>query len=236
MYTYIYAACLQKKKHEETLAAIETNLGIYGIGGDIRRLSNFLTLEGIIRDVLKRKGATAVVVGDDATFLDTLNLLAGSRVVLGYIPIGESHYSWTLGLPSGEKACEVIAARRIELVDLGCVKKKYFLDSLCTEQPLRIKLRCPDFSLATKERMSFCAANLGFGDPFDGKLEAIVFKKSFLGKEWNIFASVQVEECYLDGVERVGMILDGCKRVVCAPEISVARRMLQLIVGRERKF
>ncbi|MDP3244852.1 MAG: hypothetical protein Q8M83_04320 [bacterium] len=236
MYTYIYAACLQKNKHEDTLAAIETNLSIYGIGGDIRRLSNFLTLEGVARDILKRKGATAVVVGDDATFLDTVNLLAGSRAVLGYIPVGESHYSWTLGLPSGEKACEVIAARRIELVDLGCLRKRYFLESAYTEHPVRIRLRCPDFFLETKSKMNFCAANLGFGNPFDGKVEAIIFKKSFWGKEWNIFASVPVEECYLEGVEKTSLILDQCKRVVCAPEITVARRMLQLIVGKGRKF
>ena len=83
MYTYIYSTPLQKKKYEKELAEIETSLGVYGIAGDLRRLSNFLTLEGIIRDVLKKRDASVVIVGDDVTAWEALNLLAGTKANQG---------------------------------------------------------------------------------------------------------------------------------------------------------
>lgn len=236
MYTYIYAAALQRKKYESELAAIETSLGLYGISGETRRLSNFLTLDGIIRDLLKKKTPTAVVVGDDASFFDAMNFLAGSRAVLGFIPIEKSRYGEILGMPQGQKACEVLAARRLETLDLGKMDKKYFLDCAYTETPVKILLRSENFFIQAKERMHFGAANLGFGSPTDGHLEALIFKKTFLGDEWEIYASVPLEQGDLEESGALRFIFDGCRRFTCLPKVAIEPKAIRLVVGKGRVF
>lgn len=235
MYTYIYSSYLQKRKYQRQLSDIETELGAFGIGGDIRRLSNFLTLESISRDVLKKKNATAIVVGDDATFFQVMNLLAGSKVVLGLIPMGESFYGEILGLDP-ESAAEITAARLIEQVDLGRIDKKYFLKSAYSVKDIQLSLKCDDFLIETKKKFRLCISNIEPGNPYDGKLEAIVFSRSLFSKTERIFANVPLETCSLSNNGSLEMALDYGQKFILPFKARVAPKAVRLIVGKGRAF
>lgn len=214
---------------------IETDLGVYGLTGDIRRLSNFLTLESIVRDILKKKGATAVVVGDDETFFSVFNLLAGSKVVLGLIPIGESRYGELLGL-TPETTCGVIAARRLSCVDLGRIDNKYFLENAVTQKEMSVSLSCEDFSIETQKRFKICFSNIGVGNPFDNQLELVIFNEPVFGKQERIFASIPFQKCQLKNINATEMILDGHRKILIPVKVKTAPKAIQLIVGKERVF
>ncbi|MBI4994722.1 hypothetical protein HZC21_03700 [Candidatus Peregrinibacteria bacterium] len=237
MYTYIYSSYLQRKKYNPLLLAIETSLSSYGISGDVRRLSNFLTIESITRDVLRKKSGTVVVVGDDKTAFEVINCLAGSLIVFSFIPVEEkSHYGEILGIPSGEAACEVIAARRLETVDLGYVDKRYFLESACTEVPAKIALQCKDFVIETKKEFWVCLTNIGVNSPCDGQLDAVIFRKSFFGSGAEIFSSIPLQECELKTHKTQFLILDQCQKAPLPAKIRVAPKALRVIVGKNRQF
>lgn len=235
MYTYIYSSFLQKKQYSRQLMDIETDLGVYGLAGDIRRLSNFLTLESIIRDILKKRGATAVVVGDDGTFFNVFNLLVGSKVVLGFIPVNESRYGELLGV-STETACGVVAARRLTSVDLGQINNKYFFESAVTQKEIQVALACDDFLIETNKKFKICFSNIGPGNPFDDQLEVVIFNEPVFGKQEKIFASVPFQKCQLKNINPVEMILDGHKKILIPVRVKTAPKAIQVIVGKERAF
>jgi diacylglycerol kinase family enzyme len=230
MYTYIYSNSLQEKKYSHFLSEMETDLSVYGISGDIRRLSDFLTLENIIRDVLKKKNQTVIVVGDDKLFFNVFNLLAESKVVLGFIPIEKSYYGEIMGIQ--KDSLRFIAARRIETLDLGKIGKYYFLASVYGEMKNGLRVKCKDFLFESRNKLSFLVDNLEH--PFDGWLEFKIFQDIFFNKKR--IASIPIQECLIETPEISEVFLDQSHKVTTPFEIKIAPQALQLIVGRERKF
>lgn len=235
MYTYIYSACLQRKAYTRKLEAIETRLGVFGISGEIRRLSHFFTLDGLARDILKRKNQTVVVVGEDRTLFDVINLFAGKPVCVGFIPIGDSFYGKLLGISLGEAACEVVAARRVETLDMGRIDRHYFLESAVGDLPVHAVIRCGDFHLTSKRRARVSFANVGFGSPMDGVFETIIESRPIFSRAWQIDALVSVPECSLEGAE-VNLVLDRFEKVDHVSQITIESGVLQMIVGRGKRF
>ncbi len=235
MYTYIYSASLQRKAYAQKIEAVETRLGVFGISGEIRRLSHFFTLEGVVRDILKRKNQTVVVVGEDRTLFEVINIFAGKPVCVGFIPLMESFYGKLLGIPSGEAACEVVAARRIETLDIGRIDRHYFLESAVGDLPAQTVIRCGDFCLTSKRRSRVHFANIGFGSPTDGVFETVVSSRPIFSKDWRIDALVSVPECFLEG-GTVTLALDQLQSVANASRVTLESGSLQMIVGRGKRF
>lgn len=239
MYTYIYAEHLNKRKYENKLRIIEANLSAYGISGDVRRLSNFLPLEGIIREILRRKNQTVVGIGDDLLFFKLLNYLAKSKVILGFIPTEtKSFYGDLLGIFKGDNACESLAARRVITVDLGFFDKQYFLSFARGKEDIaELAIECENFKIKTRKKFNFCLNNVGFGsNPFDGQIEALIFKKSVFVKKTAVYASIPVKECAIRAKNAVAIVLDGVASAALPAKAGVVANGLQIIVGRKRKF
>lgn len=235
MYTYIYSAFLQKKNYARKIESIETRLGIFGITGETRRLSHFLTLDSVITDVLKRKNPTVVVVGDDRTLFDVINKIVGRPVPLGFIPMKPGFYGELLGIPEGEPACEVLAARRIEALDVGRIDRHYFLESAAGTVSEGLTLRGGEFFLKPRKRAEVSFANIGFGNPSDGVFETVVFTRPFFGKAWTIEAMVPMRGCVIEG-GAMRLLLDRQRTVNEVTRIVLESKALAMIVGKERKF
>ena len=119
MYLYLYDSFLNNKKYSGLLAKIETRLTDLGIGGKIFRLSPLRNVTELMNDEVKSGIKTVVVVGNDKTTSTIINLAAQLSVTLGIIPVGpDNKIAQILGINSPEEACNILAARKIEKVDL----------------------------------------------------------------------------------------------------------------------
>ncbi len=76
---------------------------------------------------------TIVAVGGDGTVNEVANGIAkygSEKTVLGVIPIGNTNnLAKTLGVESWESSCNILAARKLENIDLGQLEKEYFITS-----------------------------------------------------------------------------------------------------------
>ncbi|EKD65390.1 MAG: Diacylglycerol kinase catalytic region [uncultured bacterium] len=115
-------------KIQDRLKSKLKELGIAGefvksIGeGDVTKL----TAIGI------RKGyKTIVAVGGNGTINEVINGVGKSGVAVGIIPIGDKNeLAKSLGIPDWQTACNILAARKIETLDIGRVGKSYFITSV----------------------------------------------------------------------------------------------------------
>lgn len=90
--------------------------------GDAKKL----TVMGI-----KKGYKTIVAVGGTGTVNEVINGVGNSEVAVGIIPIGEKNeLAKSLGIIDWQSACNILAARKIETLDIGRVGKSYFITSV----------------------------------------------------------------------------------------------------------
>ncbi len=115
-------------KIQDRLKARLKELGIAGefvksIGeGDVTKLTQL----GI------RKGyKTIVAVGGTGTINEVINGIGKSDIAVGIIPIGrQNDLAHSLGILDWQTACNILAARKIDILDVGRVGKKFFITSV----------------------------------------------------------------------------------------------------------
>jgi YegS/Rv2252/BmrU family lipid kinase len=115
-------------KIQDRLKSKLKELGIAGefvksIGeGDVTKL----TAMGI-----KKGYKTIVAVGGNGTINEVINGVGNSGVAVGIIPIGDKNeLAKSLGISDWQTACNILAARKIETLDIGRVGKSYFITSV----------------------------------------------------------------------------------------------------------
>lgn len=245
MYTYIYSSLLALPKYQKFLVNLETSVNTFGLNGEICRLSDFVVLENIIRNVFRRGGEeTVVVVGEDKLFFDVFNFLSQSKVVLGYVPIEESFFSELLGIrPNPEEACQTLAARLLNILDLGFVssedeKNKYFfLASLQSLRKTKIQFQTEDFVLKSEKPFEIVCTNIcDFSNPYDGWLTLGLLRKGLFKKKWQVQTLLPFKEGFLQAEAKDEFLVDHLTKIVSPIKIKVVPRALKLIVGKNRQF
>jgi len=86
----------------------------------------------LVREAVERGDINGVIVaGGDGTVRTVANILAGSDVPLGILPMGTlNHFARDLGLPLDiEAAIDVIAGGRVRSVDVGSVNGSIFVNN-----------------------------------------------------------------------------------------------------------
>ena len=127
MYSYLYDASLAQKKYISLLARIEARLSTLGIDGKITYLSFLKNIKNILREEVRRGAKNLVIVGGDQTVNQVLNLVTEFDLAFGFIPLQASPLGKILGITNPLAACDVLAARKIEKLDLGLVNDYFFL-------------------------------------------------------------------------------------------------------------
>lgn len=254
MYLYLYDEAVKQKKFASTLKAIETRLTDFGIAGKIIRLAQFSNAQAIIEDEIKRGYSTVVIVGNDATFGNILSRAATSQVVFGFLPVGAPNtIAGVLGIPEGAGACEVLSRRRKIHLDVGWVNNRYFVSQLIV-YPHDIRVQYDEqFTVSVENgKMELVVCNL---QPFfwkdnknrdhvihpqDGKLEAFlrpVKRKKFFGG--NVYEEPSVfpfEEMEVASKTPFVVEADGKRSKEVKIKIKLAKKKIEMIVGKERKF
>src|SRR5690554_1968114 len=83
-------------------------------------------------DAIDRKFDIIISAGGDGTLNEVINGMAGKpeRPPLGIIPLGTTNdFARALGIPKDyEAACEIIIAQEVDLIDVGKVNDRYFIN------------------------------------------------------------------------------------------------------------
>ncbi len=253
MYVYFYDHFLRQKRYEPTMRAIETRLTDYGIAGKIIRLQNFTNAEAVVEEE-KRKGATAIViVGNDATFGQVVSRAATSDILFGFLPIGpDNTIAEVLGIPVGEKACDVLARRRKIYLDVGWFNNRYFISQLhIPPSPINVTYDERFTVSSVNGKIELVVCNLQpfvwkrkrqadfIIHPQDGKLEAFlrpVVKTGFFKTEYEDPSIFPFEEMMVESKTPFVVEADGKFSKETRITIKLAKRKIQMVVGKERKF
>lgn len=182
-YAYIYDDFLADRKFEREVAGLETKLNTYDLAGRIGRLTLFRSAKDLVEGMVKQGATTVVIVGNDSTLDKTMWFLPDLNVTIGYIPlVGPGEVGKLLGIPTGVSACDVLAARLIETLDMGKLDDRYFLTEVrvpATTAALDIEGK---YRVAPSSGGSITIRNLGGrqgsalvpADAKDGYLDAVI--------------------------------------------------------------
>lgn len=254
MYLYLYDDMLRNKKFDGVLKDIETRLTDFGIAGKIIRLQQFTNAQSIVDEEAQRGINTVVIVGNDNTFAQVLSRAATSKMVFGFLPVGEKNntVAHVLGLPIGADACDVLSRRRVVKLDLGWVNNKYFVSQLHIP-PADIAVSYDErFSVKAKhKKMELVVCNLQpfiwrgrkkqefVVHPQDGKLEAFLRPMEKKGIMKDVYEEPSIfpfEEMVVSSTKPFEMYTDSKRSKEVKITIRLARKKLRMIVGKERRF
>lgn len=232
------------------LAKIETRLTDLGVGGKIFRLSPLRNTNELLSDEVKNGVKTVVVVGNDKSFTEVINVATKLDVTLGIIPVGPNNtIAKILGVNSPDEACNIIASRIIEKMDLGKANGVYFLSSILVT-PGQVTIECENkFRLKPQSQDQVSICNLkpayahannqeGHFNPRDGMLEILVqpASRGLFKKHSGQQSVVPFKEIAIRSRESLPVITDGKKVLKTPVQVTIIPNKLRVIVGKNRTF
>jgi len=245
MYCYLYDEYIQEnKKFERELLKIENRLTDLGISGKVSRLALFRNAEEMIRDEIDRGVSTVVVLGNDETIRKVIDVVAGSDVALGIIPIGPNNeLARLMGIPEGVDACDVLSARRVERIDVGTVNGRRFVTGLSMPN-FRAEITCEDkFRVTSVARQAeLTIRNLAdVTNPCDGQFEAII--RTAVKTGWGVFGRTELKESgfplssmAIRSEKPISLFVDGEEMQSTRFDIGIEPMLLKIIAGKGRVF
>lgn len=247
MYYYVYDEFVQDAKYDKLRAAIETRMTDLGIAGKIARLALFRDAGELIRDEVKRGATTIIAVGNDETLQKVIDPAASAGASIGIIPVGSGKQTIAsmLGIPAGEAACEVLAARQIEAIDVGLVNKRYFLHEAHIPMSEDLEIICDESYRLSARSGKIELRNLAFGDdivppgnPIDGKIDFVkrFSKKGWFSKKEEAATWIPMKKLSIRSEHPISMTIDGGVFEARELHISVVPGAMQLITGKDRIF
>lgn len=182
-YAFIYDDFLSDRQHERHVAEIEARLAALDLTGRAARLALFRSAKDLVESMVHQGVTTIVVIGNDRTLDKVMWFLPDLDVTLGYLPITEpTKVAEVLGIPRGVEACDVLAARIIEALDVGRLNERYFLTEVKLPQTVASVDIEGRYRVSPKDGGSIMVRNLGSAvvkgepqaDARDGLLEVII--------------------------------------------------------------
>lgn len=246
MYCYIYDECVQEKKHARMVEAIEQRLTDLGLNGKIVRLALFRDPNDAIRKEVLSGVKTVVVIGNDQTVHRVADVVVGTGVVLGLIPVGEPQvFAKLLGIPLSVPACDILAQRIVEPMDAGLVNGHRFFTGVCLRR-VRAHIDAGAYAIHMADEGNVEVRNLtafiphtkdDVGNPLDGKLDVVLDTEVRHGWRSRSHRSIVPLATFVVRANTPAMALvDGVELKADTFEFQVEPQALRVIVGRERMF
>lgn len=180
-FAYVYDECLTDRRFERELQQVENELARRGIEGMTTRTSALNEAKQVVRDVAQRGAKNLILVGSDQLLRAVIPLLPDIQATIGFLPMGPSLIGGLLGIPSGAKAVDVIAARLVERLDIGQVNgQPFLLDVVAPHTVAGIEVD-KSYRLRPSTRGAIAIRNLAAAgqdgalvNPTDGQLEIVI--------------------------------------------------------------
>jgi diacylglycerol kinase family enzyme len=212
------------------------------------------------QDEIRRGAKTIVAVGNNNTLtniatavLNSAENYSSTSIPLCIIPVNTDNndIAGLLGISDYESACNIILARKIEKIDVGCANNNYFISRAMIDNSGSIIKIDDNYSVEAVgpgmiNIFNIVPHNENFVDsvkygPQDGQLElsiSINTPKKLLAlsnkqKSTESFFSIKNITLYN---ENLPLILDGSVNIKCPVEVSVYEKAINLIVGKDRQF
>ncbi len=264
MYYYIYDQFLSQKKYDKILTQIESKITDLGIKDRIIKMSILKSVKELVTDAIRKGAKNIIAVGNDQTINQVVNLVANQEVIVGIIPIDKinNRIANFLGIDDPLEACEIIAARKVETINLGEVNNDYFINSIKIHDN-NLTLNCDEkFKLSLTNKNNLISiynfspefnTNLNdqnFFNPKDVFLEVIVERKPNASLDKFFQSLLKTEKKQLpESIFRVkkiniknplnksgSVLVDNFKILKTPLDIKISTKKLKIIVGKKRKF
>lgn len=130
MYYYIINPASGGGKINKVQEKLKERLKELGIAGEFVKSTGPGDIPKLTRMAVEKGYKTVVAVGGDGTINEIINAIGSTEIALGIIPLGSTNeLAGMLGIPDWQTACNILAARKIEEVDLGIINDKVFVTS-----------------------------------------------------------------------------------------------------------
>jgi len=245
MYYYLYDNFLSAKKYQSSINKIESRLTDLGINGKISHLSFLKNIKQILTEEIKHGIKTIIVVGNDRTVNQVINLLPDFNALLGIIPLGpHNQIAKLLNIPEAEAACDVLSARMNTRLNLGLVNNNYyFITSLellgnnltinCDNNYL-INLDGKNNSLITINNLFSFTNKSSIEDTL--RLTIKTPKKLFFLKSYNNISRLQARKINLSSKKSIPILITDEKRIIKTPiEVVISPKKLKIIIGKIKR-
>lgn len=250
MYYYIYDNYLAEKKYQSSLSRIESKLTDLGINGKIVKMSALKNLGSNLNSDIAQGIKTIVVVGNDQTLNQSLNIINNFSLPIGFIPIGpNNNLAQIMGIPEGESACNTLSSRNIRQINLGIINQKYYFISYLEMQGNGLYINCDDdyyINIEGKEDI-VTISNIYYGE-YDEKIKIenntnhlnLIIKNTAKGifkAKKEHFSFFKAHKIAINSEKSIPILLMDEKRIIKTPiRIEIAKQKLSLIVGKNRKI
>lgn len=249
-YAFIYDDFLNDRKYERDLAALDARLASLDLTGRTSRLALFRNAKDLIESMVVQGSDTIVLVGNDQTLDKVMWFLPDLDVTVGYLPVAEpSRVAQILGIPKGEGACDVLAARLIETVDVGRIDDRYFLTEVALERTLAAVDVEGQYRISPSAGGSVYIRNLGSlaengaanADAKDGYLEVVIRPEEekggrFFRKPAVAETRIMLQNGEIVATQPVEAKVDNHVMNSMRFKIGICPRKLKLITGRRRRL
>ena len=224
---------------------IENRLADLDIAGKVARLALFKRADELIRDEVKRGVKTVVIVGNDLTLHKVLDAVVESGVVFGIIPLGKpNNVAKMFGMPEGVEACDVLAKRLMEKIDIGKCNNYRFITGISFPKMKAEMVFDKSYILTPLPGGKVELKNLAIGEPAsaeqvanpqDGLLEAKVDVAGRWGRTGGR-SVVPFKRVAFETKEPLTVSFDGNQIRNTKFKIFLDRKKLKVVVGKERMF
>ena len=127
MYHYIIdPQKTSQKTFERVQNQLYSSVSELRISGEMVRVTSLRSMGQLVEEAIMRGATTSGGVGHDSTIQEIINAVGERDVAIGYVPVEESELSKILGIVDVKDACQHLAHRRVETLDLGMIQGGYF--------------------------------------------------------------------------------------------------------------
>lgn len=251
-FAYVYDDFLTDRRFERELSMVESELARRGIEGQIARLAMFRSAKEMVTDLVRVGVKNIVVVGNDTSLQKLMWFLPDLAITVGYLPMTEPTFvAQLLGIPVGVPAVEVLAARLVEILDVGKFDDRYFLTEVVLPTTLASIEVEGKYRVSPSEGGAIAVRNLGSvvaggksnADPKDGWLEAVIQSgeppkgyRRFLSRGDVTQTRIFLREGRLLSHNPMELFVDGQTMSGCEFRLSIVPNKLRIITGRQRQL
>jgi YegS/Rv2252/BmrU family lipid kinase len=204
MYYYIVNPAAGNGKINKIQNKLKETVKTLGINGEFVKTTGQGDVPKLVEMALGKSQNTIIAVGGDSTVNEVTNVLVDQKATLGVIPTGNTNsLAKTLGINSWEEACQILAARKLEKIDLAKIIS-------IPETP----------SQKIKERYFITSAEIGFESNIakyrteDRFIYKIIFAKNVLSQLLRVSeqkVTIEVNDSFTATTQMLTLIVANCR-------------------------
>lgn len=247
-YSLIYDSFLNNPKYAKVVTEIEHELVKYDIKGRRNRLNALNSLTAIAKQEIQKGIKNIIILGNDQSFFNILDLAVPNDVIIGLIPIGQhNNLADLFGLDLGVPACQIISQRLLKKIPIAQINDVYFFQEAVIQNiNTSLKINCDDqFTIIPQIDKNPYIKIVNFNTKtYQAENELMLYithqKSNYFFKKKTdtsaITTSVPFQKLEIKGEKSIAITVDNYKTIKTPAIFKRNNHSLQVIVGKNRKI